>query len=147
MFSRLIGLVATVSLKFLSIIPVAPATMDQVIVDFLHNNQFAAWITDTRIEYLSVIEASSDRCHLWVSRISPLGFEKDIAPSIGAATNHLAFIFRGSVYESQPIALTSINYLWFRFLRELHLVPHIPPVLAVVSSCDARILPWRELGL
>src|SRR6478752_4693023 len=103
MFSRrakwllLISLVATVSVKFLSIAPVAPATMARAIVDFLHNNQFRASVTDTRVEYLSVIEASSDTCHLWVSRISPLGFEKDVAPSIGAATNHLAFIFRGSV--------------------------------------------------
>jgi hypothetical protein len=44
------------------------------------------------------------------------------------------------------VILPIVNHFWFRLLGALRLTSQIPPVLAVVSSCDAAAkLPWGEL--
>jgi hypothetical protein len=141
-----LSILLTVAWK-LGIKPENPAEVDQAIVEFLGKHQFEASLTDRSMEYMSIIEATSDSCHLWVTRISPLGHETDVVRHIGAATDRIAYVFRGLVYSEQPVGLTVASYLWFRFLRELGLVSRIPPVIAVVSSCNAERLPWNELHL
>lgn len=97
------------------------------------------------MEYMSIIEASSEQCRLHVARISPLGYEADLVRRLGTRTDRTYFLFRGTVYGEQPVWLTVTTYLWFRFLRELGLVSHIPAILAVVSSCSIENLPWGAL--
>jgi hypothetical protein len=127
--------------------PENPAEIQGVVLTFLGDQHFETKITDQSMEYYPIIEATSDSCHLWVARISPLGHETDLVRRIGVAADRISYIFQGVVYGEQPVARTVVAYLWFRFLRELGLVPRIPPVFAVVSSCDVERLPWNELQL
>jgi hypothetical protein len=71
----------------------------------------------------------------------------DEVQSLAVKTDRTFIVFRGRIYNSQPLLLTFVDYVWFRSLSRLGLASHIPTVLAVVSSCDAEQLPWSELRL
>lgn len=125
--------------------PEDPADVKNAIVEFLAAHKFAVRISDDGMEYMGIIRATSPSCELRVARISPLGHEADLVRQVTAAGDHTFYLFRGKVYQEQPVRLTVMNYLWYRFLRELGIVRCVPPVLAVMSSCDAERLPWSAL--
>ena len=116
--------------------PGGAADANRVIVESLRKHNFTAAITQIRVEYLSIIKASSGECQLLVTRVSPMGYETDIMRRLASSTDFVAYIFRGSIYPEQPVALTVFYYFWFRFLRELGFVSQVPPVIGIVSSCD-----------
>jgi hypothetical protein len=135
----------TISWK-VAVKPENPVETKDAIVEFFTKQQFEVTVTDESMEYMAIIEASLGSCHLRVARVSPLGHEADLIHQARAASDRTFFVFRGTVYAQQPVRVTVASYLWFRFLRELGLVSRVPPVLAVISSCDAELLPWRTLG-
>jgi hypothetical protein len=141
-----VALLLTLPWKF-AIKPENPNELEGAIVEFLDSHQLKASLTDKSMEYMRIIEATSDSCHLWAARISPLGYETNLVRRIGAATDRVFYVFRGVVYSEQPVGLTVASYFWFRFLREIGLISRIPPVIAVVSSCNAEQLPWDKLRL
>jgi hypothetical protein len=126
--------------------PENPAEIQNAIVEFLTKQQFDVSVTDEKLEYMAVIEARSGSCHLRVARISPLGHETNLVRQAHDASDRRFYVFRGAVYHEQPVRLTIASYIGFRFMRELGLVSRVPPVLAVVTSCDAEQLPWSALG-
>lgn len=125
--------------------PEDPAEVQNAIAEFLTAQNFAVRISDEGLEYTRIILATSPSCKLRVAKISPLGHEAELVRQVTAAGDHTFYLFRGTVYQEQPIRLTVMNYLWYRFLRELGVARRVPPVLAVMSSCDAERLPWRAL--
>ena len=142
-------LVLTFSWK-LAVKPDNPIEIQESIVEFLANNDFTVSVTNRRmedmpIEDMPIIEASSGSCLLHIAKISPLGSDADVVRRLGTTTDRTFFIFRGAVYGKQPDGLTVASYLWFRFFRQLGLVSRIPPIIAVVSSCDVEWLPWKQL--
>jgi hypothetical protein len=125
--------------------PRDPDDVSQALVDFLSRQKFQAFVTDRWMESMAIVEASSESCHLRAARVSPIGPQAELVRRMGDPTDKVSFVFRGRVYEKQPISLTEASYLWFRFLRELNLVRRVPPVIAVVSSCSVKHLPWELL--
>ena len=69
----------------------------------------------------------------------------DQVESLATNADRTFVVFRGVIYNKQPVFLTTVSYLWSMSLRRLSLVSQIPPVMAVVSSCDAERLPWDTL--
>lgn len=126
--------------------PENPVDVQNAIVEFLTKHNFAVTIGDENMEYMGIIRATSASCQLRVARISPLGHEADLVRQVMAGRDRTFYVFRGTVYQEQPVRLTLMNYLWYRLLRELGLVSRVPPVLAVMTSCDVEHLPWNELG-
>jgi hypothetical protein len=122
-----------------------PVEVQNAIVEFLTAHNFAVRTSDEGLEYTRLILATSPSCELRVARISPLGHEAELVRQVTAAGDHTFYLFRGRVYQEQPVRLTVMNYLWYRFLRELGVATRVPPVLAVMSSCDAERLPWGAL--
>ena len=120
--------------------------IQNAIVEFLTKQQFDVRVTDENMEYMAIIDARSRSCQLRVARVSPLGHQADLVRRASATSDRTFYVFRGTVYPEQPVRLTVASYLWFRFLRELGSVSRVPPVLAVVASCDAEQLPWSALG-
>jgi hypothetical protein len=129
----------------LAVKPENPIEIQDAIVEFLASHKFDVNITKEMMYYMPIIEARSPSCILRVMRVSPLGDEVDVVRTFGRSTDHFFFIFRGSVYTQQPVRLTVVSYLWFRFLLELGLVSRTPPVIAVSSSCNVEPLPWSAL--
>lgn len=128
-----------------AIAPEDPDDVQNAIVEFLTAHNFAVRISDDGMEYMGIIHATSPSCELRVARISPLGHEAKLVRQVTAAGDHTFYLFRGRVYQEQPVGLTVMNYLWYRFLHELGVARRVPPVLAVMSSCDAKRLPWSAL--
>ena len=117
------------------------------IVKFLRNRQFDVTSTSEMMNYMPVIHASSGSCRMLVAKIVPDGSSRDLIGDLATANDRVFIVFRGRIYAQQPILFTVLHYLWSRFLRELGLVRHITPVLAVVATtcCDAEQLQWDVL--
>jgi hypothetical protein len=126
--------------------PENPTEIQNAIVEFLTKQNFDVSVTGDKMEYMAVIEARSHDCHLRLARISPLGHETNLVRLLHDASGREFYVFRGTIYHEQPVRLTTASYIGFRFLRELGLVTRVPPVLAVVSSCNAEQLPWIALS-
>jgi hypothetical protein len=127
--------------------PADPNKVRNAIVEFLTQHDFNTLDSRKPLVDIQIIEARSNVCHLLVGNISPYGVDTELVQHLGTATDRRFFVFRGTVYSQQPVLLTVVSHLGFRFLRDLGLVSGVPPVLAVVSSCDAEQLPWSELRL
>jgi hypothetical protein len=126
--------------------PADPNKIRNDIVVFLERHDFNTLDSRKPLVDIQIIEARSVACRLLVGNISPYGVHTDIVQQLGTAADRRFFVFRGIVYQQQPVVLTAVNHLGFRFLHDLGLVSAIPPVLALVSSCDAAAhLPWGEL--
>src|SRR6516164_800881 len=122
-----------------------PAEERNAIIEFLIRNQFNVIIVNEMIDEWPVIAARSDECRLLVAKISPRGDSIDQVERLATVFNRTFIVFRGMVYSKQPVFLTLVNYLWFTSVWRLGLVSHVPIVLDVISSCDARGLPWGAL--
>jgi hypothetical protein len=123
-----------------------PAEVQKSIIEFLRQQDFAIAITDDRMEYMDIIRATSPSCELQVAKISPLGHEADLVRKVAPPGDRTFYLYRGKVYQDQPIRLTVQDYFLYRTLRELGFARRVPPVLAVTSSCEAERLPWRALA-
>ena len=117
------------------------------LIKFFETNHFNVVVTDEIVNYTPIIRATTASCQLQIARLTPDGSNQNLVQHFFAGTDRFFIVFRGKVYTQLPVALTVLNYLWSRFLRELGLIRHITPVIAVAvnSSCNAERLPWGEL--
>jgi hypothetical protein len=118
------------------------------VVKFLERNHFDVVVTKQMVNYVPIIQASSASCRLQIARIASDGVDQDLVRHFTMGTDRLFIVFRGRIYAEQPISWIRISYLWLARLRELGLIKHMPPVIAVIanSSCDVERLPWDEFG-
>jgi len=117
------------------------------LTDFLERHYSDLVVTEQRVNPFSIIEANTASCRLRIVRIAVDGSDRDFIRHLASGADRLLVVFRGRVYTQQPVLFTLISTLWFKFLRKLGLIEHIPPVIAVAanSSCGAERLPWSEL--
>ena len=132
----------------IAIPPDNPDDLKDDLIEFFEHYHFNVVVTEQMVNYVPIIQANTASCHLQIGKLTPDGSNRDLIRHLATGTDRLFIVFRGRVYAQQPIFWTVLNYLWSRFLRELGLVRHITPVIAVAtnSSCDAERLPWDELG-
>jgi|SRR6185295_4759110 hypothetical protein len=92
------------------------------------------------------IRATTASCQLQIARLTPDGSNRDLIRHLAAGTDRSFVVFRGTVYDQQPVFWTVLSYFWSRFLRELGLIEHITPVISVAvnASCNAERLPWER---
>ena len=132
----------------IAIRPDDPNYLKQDLIRFFERNHFDVVVTDEMVNDTPLIRATTASCHLQIARLTADGSNRDLIRHFAASSDRFFVVFRGKVYAEQPVAWTVLNYLWSRFLRELGLIDHITPVISVAvnSSCDAKQLPWGELG-
>jgi hypothetical protein len=105
-------------------------------------------VTDEVVNvYTPIIRATTALCDLRIARLTPDGSNRNLIRYLTSGTDRSFVVFRGSMYERQPVFWTVLDYLWSRLLRELGLIRHISPVIQVAenSSCNAERLPWGEI--
>ena len=114
---------------------------------FFTREGFNVAVTDQVVNYAPIIRATTDACRLIVARLTPDGSNIDLIHSQLSEADRFFVVFRGVVYQDQPVGLSVAIYLWTRFLREIGMRQHIAPVFAIGanSACDAELLPWRNL--
>jgi hypothetical protein len=132
----------------IAIPPYNPDDLKGELVEFFERNGFDVVVTDELVNYVPIIHATTDSCHLLVASLTPDGSNRDLIRSLSGDTDRQFVVFRGEIYTQQPVFWTVVHYLSSRFLRELGLIRDITPVIAVGanSSCDADRLPWGELA-
>jgi hypothetical protein len=131
----------------IAIPPYNPEGLKDQLVEFFEHNGFEVVVTDELVNYVPIIQATSDACHLRIARLTPDGSNRDLVRSVLGDAERQFVVFRGDVYTEQPTLWTVVHYLSSRFFRELGLIRDITPVIAVAasSSCDTHRLPWGEL--
>jgi hypothetical protein len=132
----------------IAIPPYNPGDLKGELVEFFERNGFSVVVTDESVNYVPIIQATTDSCRLLVARLTPDGSNRDLIRSLTHDPDRQFVVFRGEVYAQQPILRTVAQYLFSRFLRELGLIRDITPVIAVGAnlSCDTDRLPWGELA-
>lgn len=93
------------------------------------------------------IRGQADKCRVFVRLTAQPRADWEMVRSAAAPDDKIFIVFRGRLYSEPPDQLLLTDYVWTRVLRELGLVRHLTPVLAVVASpdCHAEQLPWTEL--
>ena len=131
----------------IAIHPDDPNYLKEDLIKFFERNHFNVVATDEMVNDTPIIRATTASCQLQVARLTPDGSNRDLIRHLAAGTDRSFVVFRGTVYTQQPILWTVLDSLWSRFIRELGLIRHITPVIAVAvnSSCNAERLPWDEL--
>ena len=121
--------------------------LKEALIDFFERHHFNVVVTEQVVNYTPIIQANTASCHLQIARLTPDGSNQDLIRDLSMDKERMSVVFRGRVYAKQPILLTALSYLWSRALREVGLMRHITPVLAVTanSSCNIEQLPWQEL--
>jgi hypothetical protein len=121
--------------------------LKEALVEFFERNHFNVVVTEEAVNYTPIIQANTASCHLQIARLTPDGSNSDLIRRLTMGKEDFYVVFRGRVYAKQPILWTVLSYLWSRSLREIGLIRHITPVLAIAanSSCDIEQLPWQDL--
>lgn len=133
--------------------PVSSDDLKEDLVTFLEHNSFTVNAADKIINadllltYVPIIQATKNSCRLLITRLNFDGSNLQLVKSRLASTDRHFVIFRGKIYDSQPIFLTLANYFKSRFLSLLGLTHRAAPAIAVGSnsSCDAERLRWEDL--
>jgi hypothetical protein len=110
---------------------------------FLERNHFELSQADQKLHY---VEAKRGACLLKINRLAPEGSDQDAFRHLALGADRIFIVFRGSVYEHQPVWRTVLD-IWSRRLRELGLSKRRTAVFAVAAnkSCGVEQLPWDEL--
>jgi hypothetical protein len=122
--------------------------LKEALVEFLEGNHFNVVMSEEVVNGTLIIKANTGSCRLEIARLTPDGSNRDLIRGLTEEKENLYVVFGGQVYAKQPILWTVLSYIWSRSLREVGLVRHITPILAVAAnaSCNIEQLPWQELG-
>jgi hypothetical protein len=117
------------------------------VVQFLEDHEFDVTLGEQNLDGMPIIRAARGSCKLVVAKSSSYGWNGDIIRDLRTGSDRLLFVFRGRVYEQQPMLRTIFSHLWSRSLVQVGLLPHEVPVLALVvsESCQLGDLTWSEV--
>jgi hypothetical protein len=117
------------------------------LIEFLVQHEFDVIATEENMDDMPILRATRGPCSMLVLKTSPYGWRQHMISDLATTTGRAFTVFRGRVYTEQPTWQTLATHLWSRFLRELGLLRHTTPVIAVVApaACDGERLPWDKL--
>ncbi|HET6378307.1 MAG TPA: hypothetical protein VFG05_08400 [Methylocella sp.] len=94
------------------------------------------------------VSGTSDACTLRIVDIAPQGWHRDMLRQIASPGDRVVFVYRGSIYEDQPVWTTRLSAYWAKALRSLGLGARVEPVLGITASpaCHLCGLPWALLA-
>jgi hypothetical protein len=143
-------LVASLALKAANSAAVPDKASDWVterMAEFLQKREFEITRNPSDVDLVSLF-AVRDQCRILIANVSPLGWHRDVIRKITPDGSRLTYIFKGQLYEDQPILQTWLDHYWIRLRQSIGLSPSISPTIAVVQSaqCDVAKSPiWSEL--
>jgi hypothetical protein len=103
----------------------------------------------TLVESVPIMRATKADCSMIVAEASPDGSTRDLMRHVAATLDQHFVVFRGKIYDEQPIWLTVTEDWWTRYLRKVGMSQQfeVPPIMvAATGSCAAEQLPWAELS-
>lgn len=87
----------------------------------------------------AVMRAAVGVCRLSAAIASPAGWDREVVRRLAHDGDRTYFVFRGTVYATQPVVRSSLHYYWWRAQRSFGIDAQLSPVLALIASpgCDA----------
>jgi hypothetical protein len=146
-FRWLLAIVLLLSIAWKIAIPRgAESDSKERLIDFLKRNYLDVSAVQ-QIADVSMIRAETASCRLQIVQLAANGSDRDLFRRLAAGADRAFVVFRGTVYEQQPVFWTVLDDFRVRHLRELGLATHATLVIAVAanSSCDTEQIPWNEL--
>jgi hypothetical protein len=114
-----------------------PAQPEKPFVDLLRAQGFD--VTLRSDSNPAVMRAVAGACRLSAAIASPAGWDREVVRRLAHDGDRTYFVFRGTVYATQPVIRTSLHYYWWRARRSFGIDARLSPVLALIASpaCDA----------
>lgn len=96
----------------------------------------------------TLIQATSGRCRLLMGQMHHRGLNLDSFDRLAESVGRVVFVFGGTIYRQQPVALTSLDHYWTRLQQRIGLSVAWHPVYAVAATdtCALDALPWTEIA-
>ncbi|MGU3494716.1 hypothetical protein ACLBXM_11795 [Xanthobacteraceae bacterium A53D] len=98
---------------------------------------------------LIVMQGEGPRaCKMRVAVMAPQGWHSGVVRDLAKPEDDMFFVYKGGIYEDQPIWRTRMDLYSTLVLRRFGADPALHPVLGVIAdpSCKARALPWGDVG-
>jgi hypothetical protein len=118
------------------------------VAEFLVRQRFAVAVSEKLEIGAPTIQGTASACRVLVAKSAPDGSDRDRLRRYATAADTLFVVFGGRTYAEQPTWLTTFDWLWSKFRRELGFNAHATPVFVVIATkdCGAEQFPWRQLG-
>jgi hypothetical protein len=126
---------------------VQTATEDMPAIIGQYMEQHGFTLTQQRTVSGSALVATSGPCRIEIADVSPHGWHRS-AMAQHASGRQLAYLYDGSVYADQPVALSKFGFYWHKLIR--YFMPSsTPAVLAVITSpeCSSEAANLDRLAL
>jgi hypothetical protein len=96
---------------------------------------------------IRIAATSGWTCRIQIIEAEPRGYNYDSLRQTAGPTEDFFVLYRGTIYDEQPLWRTKADYYWARLKHELGIPTTPHPVLAFIASsaCSARTLPWHNL--
>jgi hypothetical protein len=116
------------------------------VVRFLVRNHFSIVRVGNATFEMEIIEANAGLCRLHVVLSASRGWHRDLIRSMAKPEERSFVVFRGKIYDEQPMLLTVFDFLRYKFLTKIGIAAHAAPVLTIIAepNCGADRLPWNE---
>jgi hypothetical protein len=82
----------------------------------------------------SALVATNGPCRVEIANVSPHGWHRS-AMAQHASGRQLAYLYDGSIYADQPVALTKFDFYWHKFIRYF-MASSTPAVRAVITASE-----------
>jgi hypothetical protein len=117
------------------------------VAEFLGRQRFAVSLAQTLEPGAPAIFGTAGACRVLVSKSGSEGSDRDRIRRHATAADTVFVVFGGKIYTEQPTWLTTFDWLWSKFLRELGFPAHTTPVFVVIATKGCRVeeLPWYQL--
>jgi hypothetical protein len=118
------------------------------VAQFLARQHFTVSIAEKLEEGAPKIQGTVGTCRVLVAKSGSEGSDRDRIRRNATAADTVFVVFRGRTYGEQPTWLTTFDWLWAKFRRELGFNAHAMAAFFVIASksCGAEKLPWHQLG-
>lgn len=119
----------------------------QRMAEFLLIRKFEITQNPTDVDLFS-LSAVKDQCRVLIATVSPLGWHRHVIREVKPEGSRLVYVFKGQLYEDQPLLRTWLDHYWVRLRQSIGRAPSVSPTIAVVQSSEcsaAQASTWSEL--
>jgi hypothetical protein len=118
------------------------------VAEFLVRQHFSVTVAEKLEAGVPKIQGTAGVCRILVAKSGSEGSDEVRIRNYATASDTVFVVFGGRIYANQPTWLTTFDWLWSKFRRELGFNAHATPVFVVIAtkSCGAEQLPWHQLG-
>jgi hypothetical protein len=102
------------------------------------------FLRDRDLPLLSVHKAG---CVMLIANVSPLGWHRDVLSKIVRPNEQLFFVYRGTIFQAQPVWRTAAHYHWDRLRSYVGVADRDDSVLGIIAARSCGAIGSDEFGV